>query len=115
MSPSTASADRSIEGMRAEGMPPDHLPADPTPLDGLPPGGVPAGGDPAGGAPPPSRLHALWTLLVQTARLVVGVPDYDRYVAHMRRLHPGTAPMDREAFFADRLRARYGRGASRCC
>ena len=61
------------------------------------------------------RLRALWRFLVQTARLIVGVPDYDRYVAHMRRSHPDTPPMSREAFFANRLDARYGRGASRCC
>lgn len=61
------------------------------------------------------RLRALWALLAQTARLIVGVPDYDRYVAHMRRSHPGTPPMSREAFFANRVDARYGRGASRCC
>ena len=41
--------------------------------------------------------------------------DYDLYVAHMRRMHPDTPPMTREAFFANRLEARYGRGASRCC
>ena len=61
------------------------------------------------------RLRALWGFLAQTARLIVGVPDYDRYVAHMRRSHPDTPPMSREAFFVNRLDARYGRGASRCC
>lgn len=61
------------------------------------------------------RLRALWAFLAQTARLIVGVPDYDRYVAHMRRSHPDTPPMSREAFFVNRLDARYGRGASRCC
>ena len=62
-----------------------------------------------------ARLRALWALLAQTARLIVGVPDYGRYVAHMRRSHPDTPPMSREAFFVNRLDARYGRGASRCC
>ncbi len=61
------------------------------------------------------RLRALWRFLVQTARLTVGVPDYDRYLAHMRQSHPETSPMSRETFFANRLEARYGRGASRCC
>lgn len=61
------------------------------------------------------RVHALWSFLAQTARLIVGVPDYDRYVAHMLRSHPDTPPMNREAFFVNRLDARYGRGASRCC
>lgn len=62
-----------------------------------------------------SRLASLWRLLAQTGRLIVGVPDYDLYVAHMRRVHPDTPPMSREAFFAERMQARYGRGASRCC
>lgn len=62
-----------------------------------------------------ARLASLWRLLAQTGRLIVGVPDYDLYVAHMRRSHPDTPPMSREAFFAERMQARYGRGASRCC
>lgn len=61
------------------------------------------------------RARAAWALLVQTGRLIVGVPDYDRYVAHVRRVHPEATPMNREDFFANRLQARYGRGASRCC
>lgn len=61
------------------------------------------------------RLRGIWQLLAQTGRLIVGVPDYDLYLAHMRRTHPDTPPMTREAFFANRLEARYGRGASRCC
>lgn len=60
-------------------------------------------------------LRATWRWLVQTGRLIVGVPDYDLYVAHLRRRHPERVPMTREAFFADRVQARYGRGASRCC
>lgn len=61
------------------------------------------------------RLRALWRLLAQTGRLAVGVPDYESYLAHMRRSHPDLQAMSREQFFAERLRARYGRGASRCC
>lgn len=61
------------------------------------------------------RARGLWRFLVQTGRLIVGVPDYDLYLAHVRRTHPDTSPMSREAFFANRLEARYGRGASRCC
>lgn len=61
------------------------------------------------------RLHGLWRWLAQTGRLLVGVPDYDLYLAHMRRRHPERTPMTREAFFADRLQARYARGTSRCC
>lgn len=65
--------------------------------------------------PSAERLRGLWRWLAQTGRLIVGVPDYDLYLAHMRRRHPERTPMTREAFFADRLQARYARGASRCC
>lgn len=61
------------------------------------------------------RLQAAWTWLVRTARLAVGVPDYDTYVAHMRRAHPDQAPMSPEAFARERMAARYGRGRGRCC
>ena len=56
-----------------------------------------------------------WRWAVQTARLAVGVPDYDAYVAHMRAHHPQRSPMDRDAFFHERMTARYGKGRSRCC
>lgn len=59
-------------------------------------------------------VHA-WDALVRSARLAVGVPDYHRYVEHMRGRHPGIEPMSRDAFFRERMEARYGRGRSRCC
>lgn len=61
------------------------------------------------------RLHAAWRALARGARLAIGIPDYEAYVAHARTNHPDRAPMSREAFFAERLQARYGRGGSRCC
>ena len=61
------------------------------------------------------RFRHGWRLAVQTARLAVGIPDYDAYVAHLLRAHPGQAPMPREEFFTERLQARYGRGRTRCC
>jgi uncharacterized short protein YbdD (DUF466 family) len=62
-----------------------------------------------------ARLHRAWRILVCSARLAVGVPDYDAYVRHCRRAHPDREPMSREAFFRERMDARYGRGRSRCC
>ncbi len=61
------------------------------------------------------RMSSAWALAVQTARLIVGVPDYETYLAHMRRTHPDKTPMTCEEFFGERMQARYGRGASRCC
>jgi uncharacterized short protein YbdD (DUF466 family) len=57
------------------------------------------------------RLHAA----ARTLRTVIGVPDYERYVAHVRRRHPGREPMTREAFARDRLEARYSKPGARCC
>nr|WP_177218335.1 YbdD/YjiX family protein [Caulobacter sp. UNC279MFTsu5.1] len=56
--------------------------------------------------------------LCDSARLMVGVPNYDVYVAHVAMTHPGQAPMSYEAFFRDRQQARYGgggKGGFRCC
>jgi uncharacterized short protein YbdD (DUF466 family) len=60
-------------------------------------------------------LGRAWSLAARTARLAVGQPDYWAYVTHFQRRHPGREPMGRDAFFRERLAARYGRGSSRCC
>ncbi|MBL8297976.1 MAG: YbdD/YjiX family protein [Rhodanobacteraceae bacterium] len=60
-------------------------------------------------------LRACWRQLCETARLAVGVPDYGSYLRHQRERHPDAEPLSYEAFFADRLAARYARGRSRCC
>ena len=57
----------------------------------------------------------LWRTGSQTARLAIGIPDYDNYADHIRRHHPEREPMDRDAFFHERMQARYGKGRSRCC
>ena len=46
---------------------------------------------------------------------VFGVPDYDAYLAHQRKAHPGLPAMDYAAFIRARQDARYGRGNARCC
>jgi uncharacterized short protein YbdD (DUF466 family) len=51
----------------------------------------------------------------QTARLMLGVPDYDAYVDHLRTVHPNQPPLTRDAFFAARQQARFGAGGLRCC
>ena len=52
------------------------------------------------------------------ARLMVGVPNYQAYVDHMRARHPDREPMGDIAFQRDRQAARFGgggRGGFRCC
>jgi uncharacterized short protein YbdD (DUF466 family) len=51
----------------------------------------------------------------QTARLMLGVPEYDAYVAHVAATHPNEQPMPRAVFFRERQAARYGGGGFRCC
>ncbi|MBH9579474.1 YbdD/YjiX family protein [Inhella proteolytica] len=53
--------------------------------------------------------------LAQSLRLMVGLPDYGAYVAHMQATHPGQEPMSYEAFFRERQEARYGARLGRCC
>ncbi|CAM5192803.1 YbdD/YjiX family protein [Oligella ureolytica] len=54
--------------------------------------------------------------LSQTARLMVGVPSYDMYLAHMAHKHPDKEPMSYKEFYRDRVNARYGGdGSIRCC
>lgn len=62
-----------------------------------------------------ARLRLLLDTCRQMARLMVGVPDYNAYLRHMRQAHPERTPMSYEAFFRDRQRARYGGGQGRCC
>jgi uncharacterized short protein YbdD (DUF466 family) len=61
------------------------------------------------------RIGTIWRKAVQTARLAIGVPDYDVYVAHMRSHHPQAHVMNYTEFFNERQQKRYGNGSSRCC
>lgn len=63
------------------------------------------------------EIASLGQYLGQTARLMVGVPNYSTYVAHQRHTHPGQPVMDYETFFRERQEARYGGNGKvgRCC
>jgi uncharacterized short protein YbdD (DUF466 family) len=57
-----------------------------------------------------------WTR--RTAHLMIGVPDYDTYVAHRRANHPNQSIMTYVEFFRERQQARYAVGKGRfrgCC
>ena len=62
-------------------------------------------------------LRPLLRRFSETARLMVGVPDYDTYVAHRRLAHPGEPVMSYEQFFRNRQDSRYavGKGKFRGC
>jgi uncharacterized short protein YbdD (DUF466 family) len=48
-------------------------------------------------------------------RTIVGAPDYERYVRHVRECHPDRAPLSRDEFVRQRMDDRYSRPGSRCC
>jgi len=59
---------------------------------------------------------AYWT--TRAARLMIGVPDYETYVAHRRAKHPNEPIMSYVEFFRERQQARYAVGKGRfrgCC
>ncbi|WP_037470967.1 YbdD/YjiX family protein [Sphingobium sp. DC-2] len=61
-------------------------------------------------------MSALLPRLKRIGAMMVGMPDYDTYLAHMRRHHPERTPMDRTQFFRERQEARYGgRNGGKCC
>ena len=51
----------------------------------------------------------------EALRAVAGVPDYPRYLAHMRAAHPGDRIMTETEFNLARMGDRYDRVGSRCC
>ncbi|GGC22029.1 YbdD/YjiX family protein [Pseudoduganella buxea] len=55
--------------------------------------------------------------LGQSMRLMVGLPEYDTYVAHCEATHPDRPIMSYEEFFKERQEARYGGAGKRggCC
>jgi uncharacterized short protein YbdD (DUF466 family) len=64
----------------------------------------------------PNRLVALLKAIRETAHLMVGMPDYARYVAHRRARHPDEPVMTRGQFALERMARRFeGGGAGRCC
>jgi uncharacterized short protein YbdD (DUF466 family) len=55
--------------------------------------------------------------LGQSMRLMVGLPEYDAYLAHHEKTHPDLPVMSYEEFFRERQEARYGGAGKRggCC
>ena len=62
------------------------------------------------------RVATHWA--ARTARLMVGVPHYETYVAHRKAHHPNEPIMSYEEFFEERQRARFAIEKGRmkgCC
>jgi uncharacterized short protein YbdD (DUF466 family) len=62
-------------------------------------------------------IRTLGAWMAQTARLMIGIPDYETYVEHQRTFHPEHQVMTYEEFFRERQDARYvvGKGRFRGC
>ena len=60
-------------------------------------------------------LRTLWKTAVRFGRRLIGVPDYDTYVAHLRAHHPERTIPSYAEFFLERQEARYRGGGGRCC
>lgn len=66
---------------------------------------------------PSGRGRWLATLrrVAAVVRRMIGVPDYENYLAHMRQRYPECTPLDQKTFERERLTARYKATGSRCC
>ena len=53
--------------------------------------------------------------VLRALRQVLGAPDYERYLEHARRAHPGEPPLTEDEFCRRRMEERYSRVGSRCC
>jgi uncharacterized short protein YbdD (DUF466 family) len=61
------------------------------------------------------RLRLTLARVAAALRAIAGVPDYDRYAAHMRECHPGTPLLTPAELFALRQRDRFERPGGTCC
>ena len=57
------------------------------------------------------RAHMVFAGL----RQVFGIPDYERYLAHMTAHHPDEPVLTRRDFFARSIDRKYSRSGPRCC
>ena len=60
-------------------------------------------------------LSSMFLRAASIARAVLGVPDYPRYLAHMRSAHPGDRVMSETEFRHTRMNDRYNSTGSKCC
>lgn len=57
-------------------------------------------------------IQIIWQRLQQSFRLMVGVPDYQTYLAHMAKHHPDLEAMDSKTFYRHCVDARYPSAAN---
>lgn len=62
-----------------------------------------------------TSITSLFSRAASALKAVLGFPDYERYLAHMRAAHPGDRVMSETEFRHTRLNDRYNRAGSKCC
>jgi uncharacterized short protein YbdD (DUF466 family) len=60
-------------------------------------------------------ITSMFSRTASLVRAVLGVPDYDRYLGHMRSVHPGDRIMTETEFRHTRMNERYNKAGSKCC
>jgi uncharacterized short protein YbdD (DUF466 family) len=60
-------------------------------------------------------ITSIFSSTASVIRAVLGVPDYERYLAHMRTAHPGDRVMSETEFRITRMNDRYNKAGSKCC
>ena len=60
-------------------------------------------------------ITSVFSRTASVVRAVLGVPDYDRYLSHMRTTHSGDRVMSETEFRHMRMNDRYNRAGSKCC
>jgi uncharacterized short protein YbdD (DUF466 family) len=61
-----------------------------------------------------SMLGARLGRIAHALHRVLGAPEYERYVEHLRTHHPDVRPLPREEFARQRLAERYEKPGARC-
>lgn len=63
----------------------------------------------------PGDRAGLLQRIISAVRAVAGMPDYQAYVAHLRRCHPERPVPSERLFYDEFVKGRYGDGPTRCC
>ncbi len=54
-----------------------------------------------------NSVREFWKKCCQSARLMVGIPDYEKYLQHMKESHPNHPVMSKAEFFKMAVEMRY--------
>ena len=61
------------------------------------------------------RVLSVMSGIARGMRAVLGVPDYTKYVQHMKQSHPDCRIMTRDEFYRERFDAKYSKPGAKCC